>query len=212
MQIRAWDEKSLGGIFLVQESEKKLCLVFADNPESFRDLEKVLKDRFELHWIKDGLELGETVKGNPYRLIICEPRIHNLKPDDLINFCQMFHPAAPLLVLSDVDDQETAKWALHNGVFNMLMKPLDEHEVLQKVKLAEDVTKDISERGLSEQDVGHIYNLLKSHYYELDDIFVYIKRNNIPLSIIRDELRKKERFGKCLFDFIAKPEQVVESA
>jgi response regulator RpfG family c-di-GMP phosphodiesterase len=126
--------------------------------------------------------------------------------DSLQMLIEEFHKkriSVPVIFISGDMNRDIAKQALKLGAFNVIEKPFTLKNLRAKVNKAvvdAATTSGDPDAEVQNQEIGYYYNLLKPHYYDCENIIYYLQSQNIPLSVIQDELKKKELSGRCLFD------------
>lgn len=179
-----------------------ISIVFTRDHLIYQGLHRVLSESFLVEWYRDNLEpLGDHQKSH-VDLIIMGPFLDQKDMEPIFSFCQTHYPKTPLFLVAKEGDQDTCRLGFAKGVTNILSTPLDENDIRLKVTMAMGLERAIRDKSLPPQELGHIYNLLKAHYYQIDDILLYIKEHELSVEDIREELLRKQTFGTCAFDHI----------
>ena len=173
------------------------------DPEEINTISEALADhQFEISWVKDGGELNKDLSDRYYDLAFLSVHLHNSTRDQSYQKLSQSNPSCPILVIGSLENVELARWAFRNGAYNVVETPLRKVDILTKAKQSIRLKETLRLNKATEQDLGHLYNQLKTFYYDIDNIVNYIKTQNIDESRIAEELSKKSRLGRCLFDFI----------
>lgn len=184
------------------------CALLTSMPSILDQLEQALGASFTISWIRDGLDVEVGLQSNHLDIIICDPHIGRIELESLVQVCQKLHPRAPLFFISKPSDDAFSRWAFQKGITNLIEVPFVHEDIAFKIDLALKVKARIEKGGLTEQEIGHVYNLLKTYYYDLENILQYIKNSNLSLTVVQAELDKKARFGSCIFDHIPRYGQI----
>jgi len=188
---------------LKNQNNKTEALVVTSDPEEIDIITQALSpSSYKIQWIKDGHDLDADTADSFFDIILLSPILHNSTKESSLSKALRSNPSCPILIISDPEDLELAKWAFRNGAYNILEKPLTPAGVLDKTQQSLDLKRTLKHTSLQDQDLGHLYNELKIHYYNIDHIVRHIKLHNLDHHRIGEELNKKKRLGCCLFDFI----------
>jgi DNA-binding response OmpR family regulator len=178
----------------------KKALFVDDNYDYFLVVKLSLGDRLRLDYAPDGFSALHMVKKERYDIVICDiymPYIDGLK---LLSEFTRKHLDIPFILISGNVEEKISREALHAGAYNVLEKPLNMEELLEKIDKAVELNKSEKMANGNDQEKAHIYNMLKMYYYDVDKIILSIQHFQIPLAFVQDELEKKTRTGKCIFD------------
>ncbi len=177
------------------------CLVIDDNYDIFSIIQAGLAKRFECVYAADAFTAQEIFSAQSFDLVLCDIRMPHMDGFQLVEELQKKLIKIPIIFVSGLIDSDTVRQAFRLGASNIVSKPIDMNELMQKattsLSLRAQRREDAQE---SDQEWGYIYNLLKAHYYDIQGILYQIQLHRIPMDIIKDELDKKERIGKCFLD------------
>lgn len=189
------DKKSSG-----DAPKKYKVLLVDDNYEFYQIVQLSLEDYLEIDYAGDGFTAFQMVKRNNYDVVICDilmPLINGLA---LLHEFKKKHIAIPFLFVTGNANDKIIREAFHAGAYNLIEKPFDREDLLEKVENAVKLHKSERTTEITDQDRAYIYNTLKMYYYDVEKIIRTIHTANMPVSAIHQELEKKVRTGKCLFD------------
>jgi DNA-binding NtrC family response regulator len=181
--------------------EKKHCLVVDDNYDLFVITQAGLAERYECDYAPDAFTAQQFLGHKHYDVLLCDIKMPHLDGFGLVEELRKKTINLPIIFISGLIDPESVRRAFQLGAANVIAKPVSIDELLEKVERAVKMRESIvTETYGSEQEMGHVYNLLKSHYYDIQEILYQIQLHRIPLKVIKEELDKKERIGKCYLD------------
>lgn len=189
------------------------CLVIDDNYDIFSIIQAGMASRFECVYAADAFAAHELISSQTFDLVLCDIRMPHMDGFQLVEELQKKLIKVPVIFVSGLLDAESVRRAFHLGAANVIAKPIDFDELLAKAAKALELrAKRREEEPTSDQEWGYIYNLLKSHYYDIQAIVHQIQLYRIPMSVIKDELDKKERIGKCFLDDIENIKFLIKAA
>ena len=181
-------------------SKKYKVLLVDDNYEFYQIVQLSLGEYLEIDYAGDGFTAFQMVKRNTYDVVICDilmPLINGLA---LLHEFKKKQIAIPFLFVTGNANDKVIREAFHAGAYNLIEKPFDKEDLLEKVENAVKLHKSERTGEITDQDRAYIYNTLKMYYYDVEKIIRSIHTANMPVSAIHQELEKKVRTGKCIFD------------
>jgi DNA-binding NtrC family response regulator len=171
-------------------ADKLACLVVDDNYEIFVLLEAAVGDIYECEYAPDAFTAHQLLMTRHFDIMLCDIRMLKKKMITI-----------PVIFISGAVNADTVRRAFQLGAANIMAKPIDLQELRDKMKLAIDLHERlVEENHASDQELGYIYNLLKTYYYDTQEILHQIQLYHIPISVVKEELDKKQRLGKCFLD------------
>ena len=69
-----------------------------------------------------------------------------------------------------------------------------------KLAISQKQSNEEEDEGIQNHEKAYIYNLLKAHYYDVQEIIYNIQYYKIPLQVVKEELDKKASMGRCHLD------------
>ncbi len=180
------------------------CLVVDDNYDIFPIIEMAISSRFRSVYAPDAFSAHQLLGSQHFDLLICDIRMPHLDGFGLAEELRKKLIQIPIIFISGMMDDEAVRKAFRLGAVNVISKPLNMQELTSKSEMVFHRIRSqaSTDQIQSDQEVGYIYNLLKSHYYDIQGIMYEIHVHKIPLSVIRDELDKKEKIGTCHLDVL----------
>lgn len=187
---------------------KPSVLVVDDNYEFFQIVSLSCKDELNIDYAQDGFTAFQMVRRKQFDLILCDVMMPLISGLSLLREFRKKNINVPFLFLTGNATDEVIREALHAGAYNLIQKPFNKEDLLDKINLAIELHRVEQPSEIDDQDKAYIYNTLKSYYYDVEKMLRVIKKNNIPVSVIHAELDKKIRTGKCSFDDLANLKQL----
>jgi Response regulator containing CheY-like receiver, AAA-type ATPase, and DNA-binding domains len=181
-------------------NKKIKALLVDDNYEFFSILSFGVKEAMDLDYACDGFTAFKMMKKGDYDVVICDVYMPLLDGISLLAETKKKNIHLPFVFVSGNIDEKVTKEAFHVGAYNLIEKPFEAQELVDKVSKAIELHQTEEAVELSDQDKAHMYNTLKMYYYDVDRILRAITHFNIPVSAIYAELDKKALTGRCVFD------------
>lgn len=182
-------------------ADKLACLVVDDNYEIFVLIEAAVGDVYDCEYAPDAFTAHQLLLTRHFDIMLCDIRMPHMDGFDLIEELKKKMITIPVIFVSGAVNPETVKRAFQLGAANIIAKPVTLQELRDKMKLAVDLHERLVEESYgSDQEMGYVYNLLKTYYYDTQEILHQIQLYHIPISVVKEELDKKQRLGKCFLD------------
>ena len=110
-------------------------VLIADNDESlFEPLRQLLlKEGYEVEWVKDGLAALRAVKRGDLDLVLSEVDLSGVSGLELLKQAQELSPRTLGLLIAARGSLETAIEAIRHGAHDYLLKPISANEVVNRV-------------------------------------------------------------------------------
>ncbi len=151
--------------------------------------------------VSNGVEAAEYIKNNHTDILITDIRMPGLNGVELIDRIHRISPSTRVIIVSGYAEFEYAQTALHYGVSDYLLKPINKkqlNDALRKLKDKIDGEKD-RETTLENTKTQLVTNESTVRSSLISDIII-----NPDLSLSEDTLRDKYRFnaGKDSYRFL----------
>ncbi len=179
------------------------CLVVDDNYEIFTLLDAALQADYNCFYAPDAFTARSYMTKRKFDIMLCDIRMPHMDGFELLEELRRELVNVPLIFISGMIDHSAVHRAFQLGAANVISKPIDLQELYDKMALAlkvHEIDQVEVDESSDHQEIGHIYNLLKSYYYDIQAILYQIQLYKVPVQIIKDELDKKQRIGKCFLD------------
>lgn len=180
--------------------ETHRCLIIDDQLDFCELVQLGIQNDFESDIACDAFTAQQLLAKKDYHIIVSDinmPIINGL--DFALELKKKLINIPTIFVTGDLTP-EVSKQAFQIGAANLMQKPVNLQELTEKMKLAIEIAKNSEDDTTTDHELGYIYNLLKSHYYDIQEILYQIQYYHVPISVVKDELDKKERMGKCHLD------------
>ena len=184
----------------VQDPPKYRCLVVDDNYDFAQMLQDALHEDYVVVYAQDAFTAQQHIRQGRFDIILSDIQMPFLDGLDFAKVLRKRLVHTPLIFMTGEVTPEISQKALELGAANILQKPFRLHDLKQKIETALEVWQRPDLAHEQDHEIGYIYNLLKAHYYDIQEIFYQIQYYQIPLSVVKDELDKKERIGRCHLD------------
>ncbi len=180
----------------------KTCLVVDDNYDIFAILQAALSGHYHVDYAPDPFAALQMLIHRTYDILLSDIRMPHMDGLVFAEELKKKFKQIPIVFISGNIDPEIVRKVFQLGGCNIVSKPLNMDELLEKMNRAVTVQEEFSDELNEEgsQELGYVYNLLKAHYYETQEIMYQIQFYRIPIAIILKELDKKQRLGKCFLD------------
>ncbi len=182
-------------------ADKLACLVVDDNYEIFVLLQAIIGEDYLTEYAPDAFTAHQLLLSRHFDIILCDIQMPHMNGFDLVAELRKKLITIPIIFISGNINQDSVNRAFQLGVANIISKPIPLQELRDKMKFAIDLHKKLTLKTYeSDQEMGYVYNLLKTYYYDIQAILHQIQLHHIPISVVKDELDKKQRLGKCFLD------------
>ena len=180
----------------------KNCLIVDDNYDIFAIIQAALSGHYHVDYAPDAFAALQILGHKTYDILLSDIRMPHMDGLVFAEELKKKFKQIPIVFISGNIDPDVVRKVFQIGGCNLVAKPLDMGELLEKMNRALTVEESFAEERCDEleQELGYVYNLLKMHYYEIQEILYQIQYHRIPMSIILKELDKKQRLGRCYFD------------
>lgn len=179
---------------------RKRCLIVDDSYDSCLLLQKAIQEQFESDLAQDGFAAQQHLSHRKYDIVLSDIQMPLLNGFDLLKELKKKYIHMPIIFVTGDASSEVSREALNLGAANLVQKPVDFKDLMEKMQTAIRLNESEDTTSCSQQELGHIYSQLKLYYYDIQDILFQINYYNIPMSVVREELEKKEKLGKCFLD------------
>ena len=183
--------------------EKMDILLIDDNYDFYLIIAKEAEswDGVTIDYAPDGFSANHLAKRKSYDVVVCDVYMPHLNGLVLTEHFKKTRLNAPVILISSSTSDDIVNQALKVGAYNVLQKPIRLPELIEKAQFAIEISaQSDSLQTLDNAEMAHLYNALKTHYYDVDKIIRAIRQNEISIETIRSEIDKKDQTGKCLFD------------
>ncbi len=182
------------------ERQNKRCLIVDDNYEFGMILVQNLQANFECDFAQDAFTAQQILSQKKFDIILSDIQMPMIDGLDLAHELRKKYINIPTIFITGDLSPEISRKVLQMGAANLMEKPIKMDELVAKMHLAIQIKDEVDQENTADHELGYIYNLLKSHYYDIQEILYQIQYYHVPISVVKEELDKKERIGKCHLD------------
>ena len=173
------------------EREKKRCLIIDDNYEFGMVLVHSLTDHFECDFAQDAFTAQQMLSQKKFDILLSDIQMPMIDGLDLAQELRKKYINIPTIFITGDVNPEISRKVLEMGAANLLEKPVKMDELVAKMHLAIQIQADVERNDeTADHELGYIYNLLKTHYYDIQEILYQIQYYHVPISVVKDELDK----------------------
>ena len=182
------------------ETKALKCLIIDAHLDFASMAQTGIYEFFDSDIAPDAFSAQQLLSQKKYNIIVSDIQMPVINGLDLAAELRKKLINIPTIFVTGDVTPEISRQALQIGAANLLQKPLNFKELVEKMQLAIEISKDKNEESSTDHELGYIYNLLKTHYYDIQEILYQIQYYHVPISVVKEELDKKERIGKCHLD------------
>lgn len=100
-------------------------LLVEDDPDVLRFLEVALtRAGFQVHGVEDGRSAVRKLHRQDFDVVVSDLRIPGIGGDELLGYVRLHRPDLPFVMLTGLNDVQTAVDVLHQGADEYLLKPI----------------------------------------------------------------------------------------
>lgn len=175
------------------------CLIIDDNIEFAKGLKQALRRQYIANCAQDAFTARQLLIENDYNIVLCDVRMPYFGGLEFAEQLKTRFMRTPLIFITGDANKDISRRAFQLGAANIIQKPFDLDELLTKMTTAMDLVSFKGEEAANHER-GYIYNLLKTYYYDINEILYQIQYHNVSLDVVKSELDKKQRMGRCHLD------------
>ena len=110
-------------------------ILIVDDEDSIRSLlRRILeKDGYQCTTVSDVKEARTSMKETHFDLLLSDIKMPGESGIDLIRRVKTKYPDTAVVMVTVIDDQETARVVLKMGIYGYIIKPFDENQILISV-------------------------------------------------------------------------------
>jgi DNA-binding NarL/FixJ family response regulator len=186
-----------------QPATKTTNILVVDDEESIRSLLRRILEKNGYHCItvSDVKEARTSMKETHFDLLLSDIKMPGESGIDLIRSVRTKYPDTAVVMVTVIDEQETAKTVLKMGIYGYIIKPFDENQILisianalrrQELEMRERRYREDLERAVFErtEELTRSNEQLKTKKAELHRQTEELNELNSALSVL---LKKREQ-------------------
>jgi len=158
-------------------------ILVVDDEASIRTLlSRILeKDGHQCTAVSDVKEARTSMKETHFDLLLCDIKMPGESGIDLIRSVKSKYPDTAVVMVTVIDDQETAKTVLKMGIYGYIIKPFDENQILISVANA------LRRRELEQRERHYREDLERAVFERTEEL----TRSNEQLKTKKAELHRQ---------------------
>jgi DNA-binding NtrC family response regulator len=157
---------------------------------------------------KDSTKVMDLLDKNDYSLVVLDINMPHLSGLDLLPAIVSKHPEIPAIVITAVNDVESAVFCMKEGAFDYVVKPVDDTRLVTSIKRVLELTEMRSENEMLKQSLlrknienPEIFKNIITHSPNIESIFRYIEaiaKTTLPVLINGETGTGKELFANAI--------------
>jgi len=164
------------------EKPNATILVIDDEKIIHESCGRILQEKgYVVETAMSGQEALEKLKGKRYDLVLSDIKMPGESGIDLIRSVKSKYPDTAVVMVTVIDDQETAKTVLKMGIYGYIIKPFDENQILISVANA------LRRRELEQRERHYREDLERAVFERTEEL----TRSNEQLKTKKAELHRQ---------------------
>ena len=157
---------------------------------------------------KDSTKVMNLLDKKKYSLVVLDINMPHLSGLDLLPAIINKHPEIPVIVITAVNDVESAVFCMKEGAFDYVVKPVDDTRLVTSIKRVLELTEMKSENEMLKQSLlrtnlerPEVFSEIITHSSGIESIFRYIEaiaKTSLPVLITGETGAGKELFAKAI--------------
>jgi DNA-binding NarL/FixJ family response regulator len=199
---RPWEERVLNSGERTRDSESKGSVLIVDDEDPVRQVFKRILERN--HYIcseaSSGDEAREWLCAHSCDLVLCDIRMPGESGLELVRFVKSEYPEVGVIMVTGVDDMQTAREALSLDIYGYVLKPVHQTQILINVatgmrrhhlEIEQRASRESLERLVADRtlDLRKTNRILKTREADLEKYAKELEELNSALRVL---LRKTE--------------------
>lgn len=157
---------------------------------------------------KDSSVVMDILAKEEFSLVVLDINMPHLSGLDLLPAIVNKHPGIPVIMISAVNDVNSAVFCMREGAFDYIVKPVDDTRLISAIKRGLEFTEIRSENEMLKQSLlradiqnPEAFSEIITHCSTIQSIFKYIEaiaKTNLPVLITGETGTGKELFAKAI--------------
>jgi DNA-binding NtrC family response regulator len=157
---------------------------------------------------KDSTIVLNFLKKKKYSLVVLDINMPHLSGLDLLPAIIGKHPDIPVIVITAINDVDSAVFCMKEGASDYVVKPVDDTRLVTSIRRVLELTEVRSENEMLKQSLlrtnienPEIFNEIITHSANIESIFRYIEaiaKTTLPVLIIGETGTGKELFAQAI--------------
>jgi DNA-binding NtrC family response regulator len=183
-------------------------ILFVDDEEQFLlSLELTMSSNglTSIETCSDSRKVMGLLSARPYSLVVLDINMPHLSGRELLSQIMEKHPGTRVIIITAVDDVESAVRCMKIGAYDYVLKPADDARLVAAIRHGLELGEVQSEnemlkRSLLRDDIQHpeVFSRIISHAHNIQHLFKYIEAvaaTNLPILITGETGTGKELFA-----------------
>lgn len=157
---------------------------------------------------KDSSKVMDLLETKQYSLVVLDINMPILSGLDLLPAIVKDHPGIPVIVITAVNDVDSAVFCMREGAFDYVVKPVDDTRLVSAIKRGLELTEIRSENEMLKQSLlrtnlehPEAFSEIITHSNAIGSIFRYIEaiaKTSLPVLITGETGSGKELFANAI--------------
>ena len=157
---------------------------------------------------RDSTEVLNILKKKKYSLVVLDINMPNLSGLDLLPAIVSKHPDIPVIVITAINDVDSAVFCMKEGASDYAVKPVDDTRLVTSIRRVLELTEIRSENEMLKQSLlrtkienPEIFNDIITNSTAIESIFRYIEaiaKTALPVLIMGETGTGKELFAQAI--------------
>ncbi len=157
---------------------------------------------------KDSSAVMDLLAKKNYSLVVLDINMPHLSGLDLLPAIVNRYPEIPVIMITAVNDVDSAVFCMREGAFDYLVKPVDDTRLISSIKRGLELTEIRNENEMLKQSLlraniqnPEAFSEIITHCSTIQSIFKYIEaiaKTNLPVLVTGETGTGKELFAKAI--------------
>lgn len=157
---------------------------------------------------KDSTEVLDLLKKKNYSLVVLDINMPNLSGLDLLPAIANKYPETPVIVITAINDVDSAVFCMREGAFDYVVKPVDDTRLVTSIRRVLDLTEIRSENEMLKQSLlrtnienPEVFTDIITNSLNIESIFRYIEaiaKTSLPVLVSGETGTGKELFANAI--------------
>ena len=157
---------------------------------------------------KDSTVVMELLKKKEYSLVVLDINMPHLSGLDLLPAITKKYPETPVIVITAINDVESAVFCMREGAFDYVVKPVDDTRLVTSIRRVLDLTEIRSENEMLKQSLlrtnieyPEVFTDIITNSPNIESIFRYIEaiaKTSLPVLVTGETGTGKELFANAI--------------
>lgn len=197
-------------------------ILFVDDEEQFLlSLELTMSSNglTNIETYSDSRKVMRLLSARQYSLVVLDINMPHLSGRELLSQIMEKHPGTHVIIITAVDDVESAVQCMKMGAYDYVLKPADDTRLVAAIRHGLELGEVRSENEMLKQsllrdDIQHpeVFSRIITHSHNIQHLFKYIEAvaaTNLPILITGETGTGKELFAGAVHTMSGRPGALV---